>query len=276
VLNAAESALCSNLRVNKSANSLAIVSRDEGADDVPAKTLTYAELRANVNRVANALVASGFQRGDAIGIDMPMNVLAVVAYLAIVLAGMVVVSIADSFVASEIATRCRVSQAKAIITQDHILRGSKQLPLYSRVMEAKAPRAIVIPANGSFVIMKLRDGDLTWDQFLSYANIMSRPEEFHAVALPAENITNILFSSGTTGEPKAIPWTHLSPIRCAVDAWGHQDVRPGDVFAWPTNLGWMMGPFLIYAALLNGAAIALYNGSPLGRGYGKFIQVLST
>lgn len=69
------------------------------------------------SRVANALVASGFQRGDAIGIDMPMNVNAVVAYLAIVLAGMTVVSIADSFVAPEIATRCRASKAKGIITQ---------------------------------------------------------------------------------------------------------------------------------------------------------------
>ncbi|CAM6090651.1 unnamed protein product [Calypogeia fissa] len=272
VMNVADSALSPNLKMNKSANSVAIVWRDEGADDLPAKTFTYAELRKEMNKVANALVAAGFQRGDAIGIDMPMNIHAVVAYLAIVLAGMVVVSIADSFVAPEIATRCRVSQAKGIITQDHIMRGSKLLPLYSRVMEAKAPRAIVIPANGNFVTMKLRDGDLTWAEFLCYANNVSRPEEFQAVAIPAETTTNILFSSGTTGEPKAIPWTHLSPLRCGVDAWAHQDVRPGDVIAWPTNLGWMMGPFLIYAALLNGGTMALYNGSPLGRGYAKFVQ----
>ena len=60
------------------------------------------------------------------------------------------------------------------------------------------------------------------------------------------------------GEPKAIPWTHVTPIRCGVDAWAQQDIRPGDVAAWPTNLGWMMGPWLLYAALLNGAAIALF------------------
>ena len=62
----------------------------------------------------------------------------------------------------------------------------------------------------------------------------------------------------TAGEPKAIPWTHVTPIRCGVDAWAQQDVRRGDVAAWPTNLGWMMGPWLLYAALLNGAAIALF------------------
>ncbi len=65
------------------------------------------------------------------------------------------------------------------------------------------------------------------------------------------------------GEPKAIPWTHVTPLRTAVDAWAHQDVRPGDVVCWPTNLGWMMGPWLVFAALLNGATIALYQVSAM-------------
>ncbi len=54
----------------------------------------------------------------------------------------------------------------------------------------------------------------------------------------------------------------MTPIRCGADAWAHQDVRPGDTVAWPTNLGWMMGPWLLYAALLNGACIALYQVNP--------------
>jgi acyl-coenzyme A synthetase/AMP-(fatty) acid ligase len=60
------------------------------------------------------------------------------------------------------------------------------------------------------------------------------------------------------GEPKAIPWTHITPLRCAVDGWSLQDIKPGHVVCWPTNLGWMMGPWLVYASLLNGATIALY------------------
>lgn len=52
------------------------------------------------------------------------------------------------------------------------------------------------------------------------------------------------------------------------------DICKGDVVAWPTNLGWMMGPWLVYATLLNGASMALYNGSPLGLGFAKFVQVL--
>lgn len=75
------------------------------------------------------------------------------------------------------------------------------------------------------------------------------------------------------GEPKAIPWSLLSPFKSAADGWCHMDIKKGDVVAWPTNLGWMMGPWLVYASLLNGASIALYNGSPLGSGFAKFVQV---
>lgn len=68
-------------------------------------------------------------------------------------------------------------------------------------------------------------------------------------------------SGALQGEPKAIPWTHITPIRCAVDGWAHQDIRERDVVCWPTNLGWMMGPWLLYAALLNNATVALYEVS---------------
>jgi acyl-coenzyme A synthetase/AMP-(fatty) acid ligase len=75
------------------------------------------------------------------------------------------------------------------------------------------------------------------------------------------------------GEPKAIPWTNATPFKAAADAWCHMDIHKGDIVAWPTNLGWMMGPWLIFASLLNGASMALYNGSPLGSGFAKFVQV---
>ncbi len=84
--------------------------------------------------------------------------------------------------------------------------------------------------------------------------------------------TNMLFSSGTTGEPKAIAWTHLTPIKAAMDGAYHLDIQHGDVVAWPTNLGWMMGPWLIYAALINRATIALYADAPTTRGFGQFVQ----
>ena len=92
------------------------------------------------------------------------------------------------------------------------------------------------------------------------------------MARAADDHTNILFSSGTTAEPKAIPWTQTTPIKCAADAYLHHDIQPDDVLAWPTNLGWMMGPWLIYAALINRASMALYYGAPTGRAFCEFVQ----
>ena len=258
-------------------------------DDAPAivfqaeggtlSTITYKELNLLTNRVANALMDSGFNPGDAIAIDMPMTAESVAIYLGIIKAGCVVVSIADSFAPDEIKIRLRLANAKAIFTQDYIPRAGKLLPLYSKVISANAPKAIVLPVNASFVVSHvaqrsgvwpnyepLRDGDVTWEQFLS------DKDEFTSVSCHPNDYTNILFSSGTTGEPKVIPWTQTTPIKCAADGHLHHNIQSGDVVAWPTNLGWMMGPWLIYASLINQATIALYYGAPTGRGFGQFVQ----
>ncbi|MBA0707714.1 hypothetical protein Golax_019742 [Gossypium laxum] len=298
---------CLNVNSKRSLDDIVIRWRDEGDDDLPVKSMTLKELQTEVWLVAHALNALGLNRGSAIAIDMPMNVYSVVIYLAIILAGYVVVSIADSFAPLEISTRLKISKAKAIFTQvflfflsadyrtfvsyphsstftcssqfssfvvlsqDLIIRGEKSLPLYSRVVEAQAPMAIVLPAKSSSFNIKLRDGDISWPEFLERVKKL-KGDVFKAVEQPIEAFTNILFSSGTTGEPKAIPWTNESPLKAAADAWCHMDIRKGDIVAWPTNLGWMMGPWLVYASLLNGASMALYNGSPLSSGFSKFVQ----
>jgi acetyl-CoA synthetase len=242
------------------ADNPAIIFQPEGG---ALTTWTYGELQALTNRIANGLVEAGFVPGDAIAIAMPMSAESVAIYLGIVKAGCVVVSIADSFAADEIATRLRISKAKAIFTQDYIRRGGKQLPLYAKVVDANAPRAIVLASSPSIT---LRLGDLTWEKFLS------SNDKFDAFSAHPTAYTNILFSSGTTAEPKAIPWTQTTPIKCASDGHLHHDIHPQDVVAWPTNLGWMMGPWLIYASLVNKATIALYYGAPTERGFGEFIQ----
>ncbi|KAK1315876.1 putative acyl-activating enzyme 17, peroxisomal [Acorus calamus] len=268
-LNSAQN--CLSLNDKRGLHDVMVIWRDEGYDDLPVHRMTLKELRAEVCLVANALETMDLAKGSAVAIDMPMTVIAVVIYLAIVLAGYVVVSIADSFAPREISTRLNISNAKAIFTQDFIARGDKSIPLYSRVIEAHAPPVIVVPGKGSTIAVELRDRDVSWHSFLGRVK-NSIYSDYTAVDQPIETFTNILFSSGTTGEPKAIPWTHASPLKAASDAWCHMDIRKGDVVAWPTNLGWMMGPWLVYATLLNGASMALYNGSPLGYGFAKFVQ----
>ena len=244
----------------------AIVFQPEGG---MLSTITYKELNTLTNRVANALMDAGLSRGDAIGIDMPMTAESVVIYLAVVKAGCVVVSIADSFASDEIATRLRITDAKAIFTQDYIPRAGKLLPLYARVIAANAPKAIVLSCSTEAearTSVELRDGDLTWEQFISDREV------FHSISCRPYDHMNILFSSGTTGQSKAIPWMHTTAIKCAADGHLHHDIQPGDVVAWPTNLGWMMGPWLIYASFINHGTIALYYGAPTGREFGEFVQ----
>lgn len=270
VLNAAECCLLPKPSRGKTDLCKALIWRTEGQRSL--QSMTLAELRVRVSRVANALDATGLQEGAAIALCMPMTASTIIVYLAIILAGYVVVSVADSFVAHEIATRLRVGNASAIFTQDHILRGGKILPLYSRIVEAKSPMAIVLPANGCSLEVTLRSGDVSWDAFLALADRVNEQWEYQAKQQPIERHTNILFSSGTSGEPKAVPYSHLQPLRLGSEGWSHLDIKAGDIFVWPTNFGWMMGPMLIYSCLLNGATVGVYNGSPVLRGFGEFIQ----
>ena len=246
-------------------DAVAIITQREHDENL--QTLTYHELESLTHRVANGLVDIGLKSGDAVAIDMPMNAESVAIYLGIVKAGCVVVGIADSFAPDEIATRLRIGNAKAIFTQDYINRAGKRLPLYEKVTAANAPKAILFSCKGSeYIAQTQRKDDITWQDFLGDT------ETFTAVPCHPDANTNILFSSGTTGEPKAIPWTHTTPIKAATDAYLHHDIHPGDVLAWHTNLGWMMGPWLIYASLINKATIALYDGVPTGRDFGVFVQ----
>lgn len=247
---------------NAPAEDTAIVCRTKSG---ATSTWTYGDLLRCTNRVANALVESGFEPGQAIGVCLPMTAESVAIYLGIVKAGCAAVSIADSLAPEGIAARLKLGQAKGVFTQDHDIRGRKPRPLYEKVVRALAPTTVVVP-SGDPTPCELREADRRWEQWLS------NNEAFEAVARSADDHTNVLFSSGTTQEPKAIPWTHTTPIKCAADAYLHHDIRPGDVLAWPTSLGWMMGPWLIYAALINRASMALYCGAPTGRDFCEFVQ----
>jgi len=228
-------------------------------------TMSYGELQALTSRVAANLRRLGYAPGSAVAILMPMTAEAVAIYLGIVAAGCVVVGIADSFRPPEIATRLRLAKAVAVFTQDVQLRGGKALPLYANALEAEAPTTVVVPARGELSV-PLRPGDLAWADFLR------ADAPWEATLRAPDDAMNILFSSGTTGEPKAIPWTHTTPIKSAADAHFHQNIQPGDVLVWPTNIGWMMGPWLIFASLVNRAAMGLYYGAPTGREFGQFVQ----
>jgi acetyl-CoA synthetase len=236
-----------------------------GYENGELETTSYGKLAVDIRRFASGLRRHGFRPGDAIALYLPMTPECVVAYLGTLWAGCRVVSIAESFSTEELQRRMAIGGARAVVTVASYRRAGRELALYSKVREAfeglgGEPRAIVIDAK------KLEGRDLAWDDLLS----VDEENEAH-VASPDE-ITNVLFSSGTTGTPKAIPWTHVTPLKCGMDAHFHQDVHPEDVVSWPTSIGWMMGPWLIYASLLNRATMALYGGAPTEPAFVRFVR----
>jgi acetyl-CoA synthetase len=188
-----------------------------------------------------------------------MTVECIAIYLAVIQAGCVAVPIPDSFTTKEIAKRLTIAKAKLLFTKYIIHHGDKRLPLYERLIDSLDIPSIVLGNEHP------RSGDLQWNEFLS------NETSCDSVSRDPGDAATILFSSGTTGEPKAIVWNHTTPIKCAADGYFHQDIQPGDKVCWPTNLGWMMGPWLIFATLINRGVIALYQGSA-DRRFGEFIE----
>ena len=227
--------------------------------------LTYGQLDKLSLKFAAGLERAGLREGDGVALYMPMNIECVAAYLGIVRAGLRVISIPDSFPAPEVYRRMELGRARMIVTVAAFHRGARTFKLFERVKAADGPAAVILPDAGGEAPV-LRPMDVMWDDFIEV------PGRVGDRAGDPYRVTNVLFSSGTTSTPKAIPWTQLTPIKCAMDGHLHQDIRPGDVVAWPTNIGWMMGPWLVFATLINGGTMALYEGAPTGRGFTSFVQ----
>lgn len=237
----------------------AIIASDENEQ---MREISYTALQSLCNRFSNGLLKQGLQAGDRIVLYIPLCPEAVAAYLGIIQAGMVAVLVADSFSQAELQKRLKSSDARAIVTLDEYTYGSKRLNIYQKIQDAEAPMAIVVSGRDS---PKLRSQDVLWDDFLDN-------EGFESVSATPDSLISILYSSGTTSEPKAIPWTQLTPIKCGTDAHFHHDVQPDDIITWTTGMGWMMGPWTIFAALMNRATLALFTGSAAGKAFGNFTE----
>jgi acetyl-CoA synthetase len=194
-----------------------------GAENGKVTRMSYRELQSEAYRVANGLRKLGLERGDAVALFMPMNARAVAIYLGTILAGCVVVSIADSLSREQVLLRLRIGQAKVVFATEFLQRGENRIPLYSRVAGLGLP--VIIADDAVSNLISLNPRDLRWGSFVG-------GHSFQDVAyVDSASPINILFSSGTTGEPKAIVWDHVTPLRAASDGHFHQDIHPGDVVA---------------------------------------------
>ncbi len=220
------------------------------------RQLTYGELREHVKRIAAGLKNFGIGKGDTVGIYMPMLPETVVALLALGRIGAIAVPLFSGYGPSAIETRLKHTGAKALITCMGFQRGGKRIEMLHTVQTAAAR----CPQLETLIVVGAENaadaGTVSWNRLLEFGKA-----DYEKTA--AEDPLIIIFSSGTTGEPKGIVHTHCSfPVKAAQDIAFNMDIGAGDRMCWITDLGWMMGPWLIYGTLIRGGTVVLYDGAP--------------
>ncbi len=244
-------------RWSESANTPAVIGERE---DGTSTTLTFAELGDVVGRLAGGLTRLGVAPGDAVAVFLPMSPEAVVAYLAVARIGAVFVPIFSGYGPDAIASRLLDPKPKAMIVPDGFLRRG-------RLVAAKEVADAAIAAAGGIehvVVLTYAGTDVPWieGRDVRWEDVIAGSPA-SAVATPAETPFLLAYTSGTTGRPKGSIHVHGGlTVKLAQEGAFQGDFRPGDRVMWLTDMGWIMGPWIVTAGLANGATVVTYDGAP--------------
>ncbi|WP_020075502.1 acetate--CoA ligase [Cryocola sp. 340MFSha3.1] len=229
------------------------------------RTITYAELTAEVKKAANLLTSLGIRAGDRVAIYLPMIPEAVIAMLAVARIGAVHSVVFGGFSAESLRSRIDDAEAKLVITADGGWRKGRVFPLKDAVDAALTGDAttvehVLVVKRGENEVAWTEGRDLWWHDELALVDA-----DHVAKAFPAEQPLFILYTSGTTGKPKGI--LHTTGGYLTQASFTHKfvfDLHPdSDVYWCSADVGWITGhTYVVYGPLANGATQVMYEGTP--------------
>ncbi|WP_029137172.1 acetate--CoA ligase [Nakamurella lactea] len=239
------------------------------------RSVTYAQLKDEVCKAANALVSLGLQTGDRVAIYLPMIPEAIVAMLACARLGLPHSVVFGGFSAEALRSRVADAEAKLVITADGQFRRGSALPLKAAVDEAveasdSVQHVLVVRRTG--IDVEWADNNLWWHELVD-----GQSTEHEAEAFDAEHPLFILYTSGTTGQPKGI--LHTSGGYLTQAAYTHHavfDHQAGQDVYWCTaDIGWVTGhTYIVYGPLANRATEVIYEGTPNSPHEGRHWEII--
>jgi len=238
---------------------LALVWEGENGD---IKKFTYAEMYAQVNKLANAMREVGVRKGNTVGLYMPMIPEVVFAMLASLKVGAICIPVFSGFGAAALATRLNDAGAKMVFTADGSWRRGKQIRIKSEAdlaaANVKSVEHIIVAKRTGENVPMVAGRDIAWEDFIKGKSTECETEQTNS-----EDYSLLIYTSGTTGRPKGAVHTHAGALaQVTKELCYNFDVKQDQVFFWLSDIGWMMGPWMVIGVGALGGTVFIYEGAP--------------